>query len=284
MSKLIDLTNTRLGNLTVLYKDNTTILKNEVLWVCKCDCGKVWSVRGRALRRKIEPTRSCGCMQKYYYKDLTNQKIGKLLVLYKNGNKDNKIIWKCQCDCNGPNSLIDVLSRDLLSKNGTRSCGCLRRKLEDDEYRFKNIWRGMIRRCYNKNDKYYHRYGGRGIIVQKEWLTYINFKNDLYIKYLDHIKLHNVKDTTIERIDNNGMYSNNNIKWATLFEQNMNKSVGSSKKFQATYIKPGPSYGYIEVSYNQLEFCRKYNLNKVCVYNCLYNKQKTHRDWIFKFI
>lgn len=80
MSNLIDLTNMRFGNLIVLHRDTAKIIKNEVFWVCKCDCGKIWSVRGRALRRKKEPTRSCGCIQIYNYDDLTNQVFGKLTV------------------------------------------------------------------------------------------------------------------------------------------------------------------------------------------------------------
>lgn len=38
------------------------------------------------------------------------------------------------------------------------------------------IWIAMISRCYNKKDKSYHRYGGRGIRVSDDWLYFSNFK------------------------------------------------------------------------------------------------------------
>jgi hypothetical protein len=39
-------------------------------------------------------------------------------------------------------------------------------------------WQSMKRRCYNKKDKSYERYGARGITVCKEWESdYLNFYN-----------------------------------------------------------------------------------------------------------
>lgn len=38
------------------------------------------------------------------------------------------------------------------------------------------VWSSMIDRCYNIKNSYYHRYGGRGVVVCDEWLFFPNFK------------------------------------------------------------------------------------------------------------
>jgi len=55
-------------------------------------------------------------------KDLTNLKFGNLLAISPTEErKDNKVIWKCVCDC-GKETLVK--SSQLLG-NKTKSCGCL---------------------------------------------------------------------------------------------------------------------------------------------------------------
>ena len=44
------------------------------------------------------------------------------------------------------------------------------------ETRIHCIWRKMKERCYNKNFKFYNRYGGRGIVVCDEWLKFKPFE------------------------------------------------------------------------------------------------------------
>lgn len=54
--------------------------------------------------------------------DLTGQRFGKLVVLYRNGtSKNKKAIWHCKCDCG---TECDVLGENL-KKGNTKSCGCL---------------------------------------------------------------------------------------------------------------------------------------------------------------
>lgn len=43
------------------------------------------------------------------------------------------------------------------------------------------VWRGIIRRCYDVNfDSCYSRYGGAGIIVIKDWHNFQNFAEWYY--------------------------------------------------------------------------------------------------------
>lgn len=80
-----------------------------------------------------------------------------------------------------------------------------------------NIWHGIKRRCYNKNEKTYERYGAKGIKMSDEWRdSFMNFWNDMKDTYFD--------EAQIDRIDNSKGYCKENCRWATWKEQQNNKT------------------------------------------------------------
>lgn len=85
--------------------------------------------------------------------------------------------------------------------------------------RIKNIYKGMMQRCYNIKEKNYFRYGGRGIKICKEWLNNpLLFEEwSLQNGYQD--------DLTIDRIDSNKDYCPENCRWVTLEDNARYKST-----------------------------------------------------------
>lgn len=77
----------------------------------------------------------------------------------------------------------------------------------------------MIRRCTDKNNPSYQRYGGAGIAVHPRWLGANGFSN--FIKDMGR----RPSGKTIDRIDNSKWYSPDNCRWSSVKEQNRNRKT-----------------------------------------------------------
>jgi len=78
-------------------------------------------------------------------------------------------------------------------------------------------WHAMLNRCNNPKNKYYSRYGGRGICVCDEWNDYIKFA---YWAFENGFS----ENLSIDRIDNDGNYEPDNCRWVTMKVQHNNRS------------------------------------------------------------
>lgn len=85
-------------------------------------------------------------------------------------------------------------------------------------------WQKMLARCTNPNEINFHRYGGRGITVCPEWMSFENFFRDMGLK---PSPAH-----SIERRNNLLGYSKSNCVWATRIEQAQNKRNNRIVEFQ----------------------------------------------------
>jgi hypothetical protein len=81
----------------------------------------------------------------------------------------------------------------------------------------------MFSRCSNPNNRFYHAYGGRGIVVCERWKS--SFKN--FLSDMGEAP----SGKSIERIDNNKGYCKSNCKWATRKEQQRNMRSNHLKTF-----------------------------------------------------
>lgn len=157
MGQIINEIGHRYGLLTVIRQATVEERKNRksrrIQWICECDCGNIVMVDGSDLRSGNQ--KSCGCLKRQNiitkninnYRDLSNQKFGKLLVLYPLSNRADggNYIWHCKCDCGNE---CDVIG-SRLTRHTTTSCGCAytRRKsqfsiainniLQDNDFNYK---------------------------------------------------------------------------------------------------------------------------------------------------
>lgn len=123
----------------------------------------------------------------------------------------------CLCEC-GKEYQCRLYT---LKRGDSVSCGCYKKMKvtvhglkEHPTYRH---WCAMKVRCYNKKQKAYDRYGGRGIIVCDEWL------NDFKVFYDWAISSGWRKGLSLDRFPNNdGNYEPSNCRWATAKQQNRN--------------------------------------------------------------
>lgn len=83
-----------------------------------------------------------------------------------------KIIRKDKLNTN----IVDVYSP---SKLGVACVGSYD-KTTHNLSKIKNIWNGMIDRCYNKENDNYEYYGGKGVYVENRWLCFEYFIEDLH--------------------------------------------------------------------------------------------------------
>jgi len=88
------------------------------------------------------------------------------------------------------------------------------RKKKPPEY---FVWQSMRARCSNPNNKYFSRYGGRGITICPEWDSFDQFFKDV------GPRLTSVHQ--IDRIDNDGNYEPKNCRWSTPAENVHNSSA-----------------------------------------------------------
>lgn len=185
-------------------------------------------------------------------KDITGQKFDRLTVIkYLYTSKYHKAVWLCKCDCG---NFYKANTGNLTSGN-TKSCGCLVKEGNNKSHgktntKLYNVWCAMKQRCYYENDKRYKNYGGRGIAVCSEWL------NDFMAFYKWSIDNGYRDNLTIDRIDVDGNYEPNNCRWITMKQQLRNTTRNRY-------------YTINSVTMCLKDWCEKYNLNYMKVYNRL---------------
>lgn len=157
------------------------------------------------------------------FRDLTGQSFGQWLVIGHVGKSSSGQLWLCQCECGTERTIIG----DTLKKGLSKSCGCSGKDWcrthglsKTPEY---TTWAAMIQRCENSKNKWFDRYGGRGITVCEKWRVFENFFADMGAR---------PEGGTLDRINNNGNYEPSNCRWTTMEEQIRNREVTKRLEFR----------------------------------------------------
>lgn len=148
------------------------------------------------------------------FKDLTNKRFGKLIVLQRAENDRQDILrWLCRCDC----EKTSVVRSNALTSGNTKSCGCYGREcLEKNRLKhglskhplyFVRV--NMLQSCYNVNNSVYKHYGGRNVKVCNEWKQ----NSVTFIKW--GIANGWKKGPQLDRIDNDGDYTPSNCQFVS---------------------------------------------------------------------
>lgn len=147
-------------------------------------------------------------------------KFGRLTVVAF-GQVPDTYIYKavCRCDCGSP---LKVIRFDGLVSGVVVGCGCVRKErttthglTQSDHY---GRWRHMLDRCNNPSCVAYPDYGGRGIKVCPEWHDLKTFIAQLPDGFF--------KGAEIDRIDNDGWYEPNNVRWVSRKKNTGNRRSG----------------------------------------------------------
>lgn len=154
------------------------------------------------------------------FEDISGRKFGLLTALKYLGRENNNSFWECLCDC----GVVCKKRSSHLKSGASGSCGCYNRMLLKTKFKthglskhpLNSIHNAMMQRCYNKNQKAYKYYGGRGIIVCERWHTFKNFYDDMFDGYKAGL--------SIERDNVNGNYELSNCRWVTANEQYKNRT------------------------------------------------------------
>lgn len=234
----------KIGKLLLLEKIGRGYHK-DAMWKCQCDCGNVFY----RLTSSVKKGKSCGCDK---YEDLSGKKFGKLTVIKKIGtNKAEHSCWLCKCDCG--NEVIVDRSNLSINKIKTISCGCYKKEVitKHNKYKTKiySAYISMRQRCYNKKNKAYKYYGGRGIKICEEW---INKENGFINFYNWSIDNGWKEGLSIDRIDVNSNYEPKNCRWVDSWIQMNNTRRNHYVEYKNKKYTIGELAKILNKDYNKL--------------------------------
>lgn len=212
---------------------------------------------------------------------------------------------KCNvCDIEKSVRVLDAITYNGLTTHGT---SCNRRDVTISGNLINNpelgiygkklhtVFNGIHYRCENHKCNDYDNYGGRGISVSPEF----SVSDEGYQNFIDHClplltqrvdeciengtfdnkeeALYGNKALSIDRVDCNGNYEPNNIRWATKDEQTQNRRT------MPVFIAVDPNLN-VYLSNNQIRFANEYGLNDKCINDTLRGRHATHNGWRFYYM
>lgn len=232
---------------------------NKIIMRCM-ECGSEIKVSYSAI--KLGKWKNNKCHKHYrakikYDESYIGKQYGFLEVIGISNNYGEKRKFICKCEC-GKIKLI----RPIELENGShKSCGCKHNALLSthggSSDRLYSVWQDMKSRCFYKNDRNYHNYGGRGITICDDWLNYSKFRTWAYSTGYD--KNAAFGECTIDRINVNENYEPSNCRWITNKEQQKNKRP--SNEWKKRTVRRRSFVNYKNKQINKIDLCKKYGIS-----------------------
>ncbi len=199
------------------------------------------------------------------FKNLLNQKIGRLTVIAREQNILRKsgsvVVWRVRCDCGTEKTIEGSNLRAMIKGkyNVEPSCGCTwKEKLSKmrkthgfsangvvrPEY---YVWSTMKARCGRESSGSFEHYGAKGICVCERWI-------DSFENFIADMGERPSAKHSIERKDPHGMYCPENCIWATIEEQSRNRTDSRKITFNG-------------VTRNIVDWADEYGINRRTLYD-----------------
>lgn len=187
---------------------------------------------------------------------LNGKRFGMLTVLGYSHTIGKHSYYSVKCDCGKE----FTTRRDGLINGHTSSCGCVRDEWSHSgqlnkkhglyEDRAYWVWAKVKARCYNKNCREYHNYGGRGIKMCDEWLDPEKFVKWAYATGYDANAPKG--QCTLDRIDVNKDYEPDNCRWITNQKQQNNRRDNRKATYMGETLTVAEWSRKLDIPYNTL--------------------------------
>mgnify|MGYP007071600965 CR=1 FL=1 len=176
---------------------------------------------------------------------------GKLTVIREDGRDEHgNVLWWCKCECG-----TETLKPNRSLAGGVKSCSPACGVAESNANRAKHgmwkskeytTWLQIKMRCLNKNNTHYHRYGGRGITICKEWA------DDFEMFLLGVGRAPTTHRASLDRIDNDGNYEPGNVRWSNPKEQSNNRGNNIRVEFRGANMTLAEVARSVGIPYHQV--------------------------------
>jgi hypothetical protein len=178
-----------------------------------------------------------------------------------NGKREWKGLFLCECGSEF------YAFKHHVANGATTSCGCIQKRTTSERFKKHGLtnskiykqWFAIKRRCFNHKNKDYIHYGGRGITMCNDWLTFNGYYEwAISSGYSDNLE--------IDRIDVDGNYEPSNCRFVTRYVNVSNIGLRIDNKTGYTGVTTLPN-GKFRVTIN----VNKKTINLGCFDNLIYS-------------